>query len=571
MDDRLKEYLLNERALSLEIIEKFNLSQTEDGYISVPYNGRVHKIAPKYLNLPARFKWEGNGQIDHIFPKSALNEDKIIMVEGVLDALALQSVGINGITTGGATNFNKEMAESFKGKDVTLFLDNDDAGYKGTQKRIELLLPVAKSVRVARWSERAIGWDVTDELRTYGVGSVKELLSKAKREYSKNDFTKMSEVENEDISWVWKPYIPRGYITNVIGPPGDGKTSAMLNVAACLSKGYGMGGSDEKCLKGHSLLITTEDSPGSSILPKLVRMGADLDNISIYNGEFSISSDKDLEKLKKVAQETNAKLILFDPLQSVLGASVDINRANEVRPVNQKLASISEQLACAVVIIMHVNKTKSSRSFQSANGSMDFGAAARSVCLIGSDPDYPNERAMILVKSNIAAIDEKSKIGYTLEKTENGCDFKWTGETTLTASRILAPEALEDSRLQEAKEFLKEVLEDGPKKQNEIEADAEKLEVSMRTLRRAKKELKIVSKKEFGSGKWTWSLPEKQHDLPPTHTNIVNVGHDDESHKQHSQGVQDTRAENVATFPIKEKQLNQDGQWGQQGQKLATM
>ncbi len=48
---------------------------------------------------------------------------------------------------------------------------------------------------------------------------------------------KMSNVEVEDIKWVWYPYIPYGKITVVQGDPGEGKTTFILALVALLTTG----------------------------------------------------------------------------------------------------------------------------------------------------------------------------------------------------------------------------------------------------------------------------------------------------------------------------------------------
>ena len=50
---------------------------------------------------------------------------------------------------------------------------------------------------------------------------------------------KMSEVQSQEIEWLWYPFIPYGKLTIVQGDPGDGKTTLILNIAAKLSKGEG--------------------------------------------------------------------------------------------------------------------------------------------------------------------------------------------------------------------------------------------------------------------------------------------------------------------------------------------
>lgn len=48
---------------------------------------------------------------------------------------------------------------------------------------------------------------------------------------------RMSEVQSQEVKWLWYPFIPYGKLTIIQGDPGDGKTTLVLNIAAKLSKG----------------------------------------------------------------------------------------------------------------------------------------------------------------------------------------------------------------------------------------------------------------------------------------------------------------------------------------------
>ena len=50
---------------------------------------------------------------------------------------------------------------------------------------------------------------------------------------------RMSEVESQEVKWLWYPFIPYGKLTIIQGDPGDGKSTFILNIAAMLSKGEG--------------------------------------------------------------------------------------------------------------------------------------------------------------------------------------------------------------------------------------------------------------------------------------------------------------------------------------------
>ena len=84
------------------------------------------------------------------------------------------------------------------------------------------------------------------------------------------------------------------------------------------------------------------------------------------------------------------RLVIIDPVQAFIGADVDMNRANEVRPEFRKLGMIAEQTGCAIVLIGHLNKSSVTQSTYRGLGSIDIMAEVRSLIFIGKvrkDPE----------------------------------------------------------------------------------------------------------------------------------------------------------------------------------------
>ena len=89
-------------------------------------------------------------------------------------------------------------------------------------------------------------------------------------------------------------------------------------------------------------------------------------------------------------------------MQAFLGADVDMNRANEVRPIFRSLGDIAQATGCAIVLIGHLNKAAGTQSTYRGLGSIDITAAVRSLLFIGKLKDSPTTRVLVHEKSSLA-------------------------------------------------------------------------------------------------------------------------------------------------------------------------
>lgn len=334
--------------------------------------------------------------------------------------------------------------------------------------------------------------NIVNSVQRYEPGKLKIEEAKADKAVEAKMIC-MADIETEEIKWLWRPYIPLGKITLVQGDPGDGKTTFILNVASIVSKGGSFPEEGEFISRGAGNIIyqTAEDGLGDTIKPRLEKAGADCSKIFVIDESQQGLTLSD-ERIEKALQEIKPKLFIIDPLQAYLGADTDMHRANEVRPILSKIARLAEQYNCAIAMIMHLSKATQSRSLYRGLGSIDIPAAARSVLLVGKDPNNPQERAIAHMKSSLAP--NGKSIAFELHPEKGFC---WRGESRLTAEDMLAAKSnSKDSKLEEAIEFLEDLLQGGleiPSK--DIFNKAYELGLSRRTIERAKAELKISSKR----------------------------------------------------------------------------
>ena len=318
----------------------------------------------------------------------------------------------------------------------------------------------------------------------------------------------MEDVVSKEVEWLWYPYIPYGKITIIEGDPGEGKTTLVLKLAAALSRGLPLPCDDDKEYEPiHIIYQTAEDGIEDTIKPRLEKAGADCSMIRVID-----ETDKELsmtdDRLEQAIIETGARLIILDPIQAYIGATVDMHRANEIRPVLKHLGIIAEKHNCAIILIGHMNKASGSKSTYRGLGSIDIQATARSVLLVARLRDKPNIRIMAHDKSSLAPAGDA--IGF--EMTEDS-GMVCIGPYDITIDELLSGnEGRGKKKLDIAENFIKEYF--GTNKvipSNEIMMEAAKRSIKRNTLLSAKKKLGITSDKEKaedGTIYWIWVMPE---------------------------------------------------------------
>ena len=235
----------------------------------------------------------------------------------------------------------------------------------------------------------------------------------------------------ERAAYLVQPYLPRGMVSILGGVSAAGKTSLALDVCARLTRGAAFAPDTPPQPPATVLYLTAENDPNKVLRPRAEAMGADLDRLYFQDGASYSMGDEELAALCRVYRPA---LLVFDPIQSYLGQGVQMNRAEQVRPLLDHLGALAKELDMAVLLISHMSKPGPGvcSALDRLLGSSDFRNAARSILIAGRDPEHPEVRVVAHAKNSLGQPGESQRYRICPQGT-----VAYDGPCTLTADAII--------------------------------------------------------------------------------------------------------------------------------------
>ena len=321
-------------------------------------------------------------------------------------------------------------------------------------------------------------------------------------ENSRAEIAYYDSVQESAVEWLWYPYIPYGKITLLQGDPGDGKSTFMLHLSAQLTVG-GMLPDGRKIETCQTVIYQcSEDNSSDTIKPRLLAAGADCEKVA-YIVERNEPLCFDDARIEEAIEKTNARLVIFDPLQSFIPPESDMTNAVRMRSMMRKLSVIAEKYKCAIVLIGHMTKARGGKKLYRGLGSIDLAAIARSVLMITRDEELPNIRYMVPVKTSLAY--EGCAIRFLFDR-ELGFQILGPCDLELIPEAFPAEEA-GTGKSQKAERLLRMVLSGTSLPSKKVLEQMNQIGVSERT---ARKVMKQIGVKAFRKGNsWYWKLEDR--------------------------------------------------------------
>ena len=502
-------YLTQERKLSPSLVNFFIAAgdiYEDAAHHNVVFVGRDADGHPRYASsrgIREKFRQDVAGA-EKAFGFAHRGTDKQLLVfEAPIDLLSFIELfpknwqQHNYLSLGGVSGkaLRQFLSERPDVERVFLCLDADKAG-EDACKRLAGLLP--DTVSVTRIQPCMKDWNevLVHRAEIPNRNYFKSIVLKEPSKAETVKIIRMSDVELTPVDWLWKPYLPFGKLSVLQGNPGEGKTYFAMHLVAACTNGKLLPNM-ERLEPFNVIYQTAEDGLGDTVKPRLIEAGADLDRVLVIDDsdvQLTISD----ERIEKAIIENNAKLVIIDPIQAYLGADVDMNRANEVRPIFMRLGQVAQRTGCAILLIGHLNKAAGMQSLQRGLGSIDIAAAVRSVMFIGKLKHDPTMRILTHEKSSLAP--PGVSLAFSLGD-EGG--FRWVGEYDITADEMLSGiEPQRETKTQQAKDLICTLLAGGKQALSEdIDKAALERGIPGRTVRDAKRELGDALKSKIVEGR----------------------------------------------------------------------
>lgn len=256
---------------------------------------------------------------------------------------------------------------------------------------------------------------------------------------TKRLITLASEITPKKVEWLWTNRIPLGKLTTFAGWGGLGKSFVTMDLAARISTGGMIPGSEDECFEvGNVLILNTEDDPEDTSVPRLIEAGADLRRVAFARseilGQFNLGDLKILDAM--LDQLGGAKMLVIDPATAHVGDKDDHKNA-ELRALLMPLSLWSMERSLAVILVTHVNKPQAGKVEAMARvvGSVAWVNAVRAAVMFSKDPNDHTRRLFIPFKSNNAP--EQKGLSYRVMPTDTLAKIEWIGEVDTTADEAL--------------------------------------------------------------------------------------------------------------------------------------
>jgi hypothetical protein len=321
-------------------------------------------------------------------------------------------------------------------------------------------------------------------------------------------------LEERHVDVLWEGRIARGTVAILQGRKGVGKTTLAAAIAADVTGGPRLGRGKRRVL-GPVLWFTLEENPAVMTRPKLKAAGADLTRVHFPNcgpdGRITkrLLLPAQVQQLRDTIHATGAKLAVLDPLGSFCKPDEGMIGQVATRQLMEELTLLADQTGAVILLIRHCRKGAAGSAQDQGYGSGEIGNVARTTLLAGRGHDPRGTYVLAVVDFNLGP--KGATLVYDLVSAGGAPKVKWRGECDQEADEVAEAQGDAGQRDErgDARRLLYRRIGDSWVAATDLLKEAKEAGISERTLRHAKGELHVPSRRRLQGDRalWQWGPP----------------------------------------------------------------
>jgi len=292
------------------------------------------------------------------------------------------------------------IEELFSQKEIVIFQDNDETGRRNTIEITEILKPIAKKIKLVKFSDFPEKYDVADYLAEKDWNSLLqriEISETIETPVSQTDIIKngTSVIIEKQEEWILEPLIPTNAIVLLDGLGGLGKSIFAMEMAYAISTGQSFLLQDILPMGKYPILYLTAEESDWRFFERLknIEKAYQVQSKKFYwvstiakdfclpttrlfcKKQNEVQTTETFMFLEDAIRKTNAKLVVLDSWINFYG--LDENSTEDGSVAYDYMKSLIRKYNCSIIILHHQTKEAMRGQVNIFRGTMVFREQAR--------------------------------------------------------------------------------------------------------------------------------------------------------------------------------------------------
>lgn len=332
--------------------------------------------------------------------------------------------------------------------------------------------------------------------------------------------------------WLAKFRLPLASVALLVGDEGIGKSLFWVWLVAFITTGeaepkFGI----PARAPGRVTLVITEDDWSTTVLPRLIVAGADLDLITVICTERDGSGAPVFPRDIALVAESNPVLVIVDAWLDTVPSALSVRDPQQARQALHPWREVATQTGAAVLLLTHTNRVASGNPRDRYGGTAELRKKARLTLFAQRDND--GHLVVGPEKTNLSAPILATIFGIKpVQHFESSDDhdgmvpiLEYRGESSQTAAAMVADSYEQEhgggtKRPRGAAEWIKGYLsgKGGEDEANNVIAAGAEAGYSAQTLKNERSKVAASTRDGFGPGSivvWTLSIDPDEKAIDP--------------------------------------------------------